>query len=127
MPPHRIVSLCPSITETLVDMGLSDRIVGVTRFCIHPAEVVADLPKVGGTKDPDVEAILAAKPDLVFMNAEENRKEDHDRLARAVHPRTWARCAPHSAGLLLARCQLDPQCVNLRVTQPNHDRGKPWV
>ena len=84
MPPRRIVSLCPSITETLIDLGLSDRIVGVTRFCIHPAEVVAKLPKVGGTKDPDIEAILAAKPDLVFMNAEENRKEDHERLAGAV-------------------------------------------
>jgi iron complex transport system substrate-binding protein len=84
MPPRRIVSLCPSITETLIDFGLTDHIVGVTRFCIHPANAVQGLKKVGGTKDPDIDAILAAKPDLVLMNAEENRKEDHDILAGAV-------------------------------------------
>lgn len=46
----RYVSLCPSITETLIDLGLADRMVGITRFCIHPAAVVAGLPKVGGTQ-----------------------------------------------------------------------------
>ena len=84
MSPRRIVSLCPSITETLIDFGLSDQIVGVTRFCIHPADVVGDLKKVGGTKDPNIDAILAAKPDLVLMNAEENRREDYEILAREV-------------------------------------------
>ncbi len=77
----RIVSLCPSITETLIDFGLRDRLVGVTRFCIHPAEAVKDLPKVGGTKNPDLDAIERAAPDLVFVNAEENRREDYDRLS----------------------------------------------
>jgi iron complex transport system substrate-binding protein len=56
--------------------------VGVTRFCIHPAAVVKDLPKVGGTKNPDLAAIERADPDLVFVNAEENRKEDYAVLAR---------------------------------------------
>jgi ABC-type Fe3+-hydroxamate transport system substrate-binding protein len=77
----RIVSLCPSITETLIDLGLSRQIVGVTRFCIHPAEVVKGIPKVGGTKNPDLAAIDAAAPDLVFVNAEENRREDYEVLA----------------------------------------------
>jgi ABC-type Fe3+-hydroxamate transport system substrate-binding protein len=77
----RLVSLCPSITETLIDLGLAPQLVGITRFCIHPAEVVHGLTKVGGTKDPDVERIVALEPDLVFMNEEENRREDHDALA----------------------------------------------
>mgnify|MGYP006291800907 CR=1 FL=1 len=79
--PMRIVSLCPSTTETLIDFGLTDQLVGVTRFCIHPKDVVETLPRVGGTKDPKLEKIAAAKPDLVFMNEEENRREDYDWLS----------------------------------------------
>ena len=77
----RIVSLCPSITETLIDFGLADQLVGITRFCIHPAAVVKDIPKVGGTKNPDHDAIESAAPDLIFVNAEENRREDYELLA----------------------------------------------
>ncbi len=80
----RYVSLCPSITETLIDLGVADRLVGITRFCIHPEAVVSRLPKVGGTKDPYLDAIRAAKPDVVFMNAEENRREDHDALSASL-------------------------------------------
>lgn len=76
----RIVSLCPSTTETLAAFGLLPALVGVTRFCIHPAAGVAAIPKVGGTKDPDLDRIVALRPDLVFLNAEENRREDHDAL-----------------------------------------------
>jgi iron complex transport system substrate-binding protein len=91
----RIVSLCPSITESLVAMGLADALVGVTRYCIHPKEALAGIPRVGGTKGPDLEAIRAAKPDLVFCNGEENRAEDIDLLKRefpvdVTHPRTVA-------------------------------------
>jgi iron complex transport system substrate-binding protein len=89
----RVVSLCPSITETLVAMGLADALVGVTRYCIHPREALAGIPRVGGTKNPDLSAIRALKPDLVFCNGEENRKEDIDLLKRefpvdVTHPRT---------------------------------------
>src|SRR6266849_4394134 len=77
-PPTRIVSLVPSITETLFSLGLSDEIVGVTRFCVVPPEAVSALPKVGGTKNPDVRAIIGLRPDLVVANAEENRREDID-------------------------------------------------
>jgi iron complex transport system substrate-binding protein len=91
----RIVSLCPSITETLIDFGLADSLVGITRYCIHPREITRKLPKVGGTKTPDVAAILAAHPDLVFMNEEENTKEAYAALAGRVNvdvtfPRTIA-------------------------------------
>lgn len=77
----RIVSLCPSTTESLIDLGLADQLVGITRFCIHPREVVQNLPRVGGTKDPKREKIEAARPDLVFMNEEENRREDYAWIA----------------------------------------------
>jgi ABC-type hemin transport system substrate-binding protein len=54
--PGRIVSLVPSLTEALFVLGLGDRVVGVTDWCVHPAASVAPLPKVGGTKNPDLEA-----------------------------------------------------------------------
>jgi len=91
----RLVSLCPSITESLVALGLGEDLVGVTRWCVRPREAVSRVPKVGGTKNPDLAAIRAAAPDLVFANAEENRKEDVEALAREFrvdvsHPRTVA-------------------------------------
>jgi ABC-type Fe3+-hydroxamate transport system substrate-binding protein len=72
----RVVSLVPSITETLLAWGVTP--VGVTRFCEHP-----ELPHVGGTKDPDVTAVVALEPDLVVVNDEENRREDADALEAA--------------------------------------------
>lgn len=72
----RVVSLVPSATETLLAWGVTP--VAVTRFCEQPS-----LPHVGGTKDPDVAAVVALAPDLVVMNEEENRREDADALAAA--------------------------------------------
>ncbi len=72
----RIVSLVPSVTETLLAFGVAP--VGVTRFCEHP-----ELPAVGGTKDPDIAAIVALAPDLVVLCEEENRREDADALVAA--------------------------------------------
>lgn len=95
-PPRRIVSLVPSWTETLFAFGLEAEVVGVTRFCVEPAAAVAGVPKIGGTKNPDVTAILKLKPDLVIANAEENRREDIDRLRAGgaavftTYPRTVA-------------------------------------
>lgn len=74
--PRRIVSLVPSHTETLFTLGAGARVVAVTRYCEEPAAEVAALPKVGGTKNPDLAAITALAPDVVIMNAEENRRED---------------------------------------------------
>ncbi len=85
-PAKRIVSLVPSMTESLFDIGLGDRVVGVTDYCIHPADQVARLPRIGGTKNPDIDAILALNPDLIFVNQEENRLEDFQKLKAAGVP-----------------------------------------
>jgi iron complex transport system substrate-binding protein len=76
----RIVSLCPSLTELVFDLGLGDDLVGITRYCVHPADRVGGVESVGGTKDPEVERILELRPDLVLMNDEENRLEDAEAL-----------------------------------------------
>jgi len=93
-PPMRVVSLVPSMTETLFDLGVGDRLVGVTDYCVHPAAGVASIPKVGGTKNPDVARIIALKPNLVIVNQEENRKEDADALTAAGIP-VWV-TFPHT-------------------------------
>jgi ABC-type Fe3+-hydroxamate transport system substrate-binding protein len=74
--PRRIVSLCPSLTEALFALGAGGRVVGVTDWCVHPKERLEGLPRVGGTKTPDLEAIFALRPDLVVVNEEENRIAD---------------------------------------------------
>src|SRR5688572_8221393 len=79
----RIVSLCPSLTELVFDLGLGSSLVARTKFCIHPAGSVDAIEKVGGTKNPKVDRIIELAPDLVLLNEEENRCEDAERLARA--------------------------------------------
>jgi ABC-type Fe3+-hydroxamate transport system substrate-binding protein len=79
--PQRIVCLVPSITETLFALGAGDRVVGVTKYCTHPPLEVARITKVGGTKDPNLEAIRRLAPDVVICNEEENRYEDFAWLA----------------------------------------------
>jgi ABC-type Fe3+-hydroxamate transport system substrate-binding protein len=80
MTPNKIVSLVPSLTELLFDLGLADRVVGRTRFCIHPEESINDIPIVGGTKNPNLDKIRNLSPDLIIANREENRKEDIEEL-----------------------------------------------
>jgi ABC-type Fe3+-hydroxamate transport system substrate-binding protein len=82
-PPQRVVSLVPSVTETLFDLGAGNSVVGITDYCIFPANL--DRPRVGGTKNPDVEAIRNLKPDLVHMNLEENL-ERHANQIEAFAP-----------------------------------------
>lgn len=77
-PPQRIVSLVPSLTETVCDFGVGCRLVGVSRYCTLPEEPLLFVPRVGGTKNPDLERIAALSPDLVLLNGEENRDEDHE-------------------------------------------------
>lgn len=69
-PPRRVVSLVPSLTETLFALGAGDSVVAITDFCIFPPDL--PLPRVGGTKNPRVDEIRALAPDLVHMNLEEN-------------------------------------------------------
>ncbi|HZG00603.1 MAG TPA: helical backbone metal receptor [Chitinophagales bacterium] len=75
-PPRRIVSLVPSITETLFDLELDALVVGRTRYCIHPKEKVDNVTVVGGTKKIVKDRLLKLKPDLLLANKEENTKED---------------------------------------------------
>jgi ABC-type Fe3+-hydroxamate transport system substrate-binding protein len=75
----RVVSLVPSVTETLLAWGVVP--VACTRFCEQPS-----IAHVGGTKDPDIAAIVALAPDLAVLDDEENRREDHDALVRAGVP-----------------------------------------
>ena len=82
--PRRIVSLCPSLTETLFALGLQDRIVGRTSFCVHPAQRVDAVPTVGGIRNVDLAAVAALRPDLVIAAKEENRREDVEALAAFV-------------------------------------------
>lgn len=71
-PPKRIISLVPSQTELLFDLGLEEEVVGLTRFCIHPKEKVNSKAKIGGTKNFDIEKIKSLQPDLIIANKEEN-------------------------------------------------------
>ena len=80
----RIVSLVPSITELLCDLGLAAQIVGRTGFCIHPRDVVRRIPKVGGTKSVNVEKIRALGPTHVIVNVDENEKPTADAIAQFV-------------------------------------------
>jgi ABC-type Fe3+-hydroxamate transport system substrate-binding protein len=82
--PPRIVSLVPSITELLCELGLASWLVGRTGFCIHPAEVVRTLAKVGGTKDVNVEKIRKLAPTHLVVNIDENEKPTVDALAQFI-------------------------------------------
>lgn len=79
--PHRIISLVPSQTELLFDLGLEEEIIGITKFCIHPKDKCKGKRKIGGTKQFDFELIAALRPDLIIGNKEENYKEGIERLS----------------------------------------------
>lgn len=81
---RRIVSLVPSLTETVVSLGIGDELVGITKFCVEPPGLHRTAALVGGTKDPELEAIFALKPTHVFVNEEENKPEHIAELARRV-------------------------------------------
>nr|WP_230408719.1 helical backbone metal receptor [Undibacterium flavidum] len=80
----RIVSLVPSITELLCDLGLQDQLVGRTGFCIHPREIVKAIPKIGGTKDVNIEKIRRLAPTHLIVNIDENEKPTVEQLAQFV-------------------------------------------
>jgi len=82
--PARIVSLVPSVTELLCDLGLGGQLVGRTGFCVHPREQLRHVAKVGGTKDVNLEAIRDLQPTHVVLNVDENRRETADALAGFV-------------------------------------------
>jgi len=95
-PPRRIVSLVPSITETLCALGLADALVGITVYCVEPREIVRGKTRIGGEKNPDLEKIRGLEPDLVIANIEENLRDHVDTLRSwsipvwVTYPRTVA-------------------------------------
>ena len=84
-PPQRIISLCPSITETLFELGLEEQVVGRTRYCIHPESLVSKVQTVGGTKKVNAKKIAALQPDLIIAEKEENPREIVETLSK-IHP-----------------------------------------
>src|SRR5215212_4865025 len=90
----RIACLVPSLTELLFSLDLGEYIVARTGFCIHPRDPVQSIPKVGGTKDVDIEALVATKPSHLIVNIDENTKSTMDALRGRIpqivvtHPNT---------------------------------------
>ncbi len=86
-PPQRIISLVPSQTELLADLGLQQEVIGITKFCIHPDEWFRSKKRIGGTKLLNMELIHQLQPDLILANKEENVKEHVEELA--AHFPVW--------------------------------------
>lgn len=98
-PPRRIVSLVPSTTELVCDLGLADALVGVSAYCREPRGIMRTKARVGGEKDPDLARIRALEPDLVIANIEENLRE-HVEALRAWGLPVWVTYPRTVAGLL---------------------------
>jgi len=81
--PKRIISIVPSQTELLFDLGLDEEIIGITKFCTHPADKVKRRLKVGGTKKLNINQIKKLNPDLIIGNKEENEKDQIEELAQS--------------------------------------------
>jgi ABC-type Fe3+-hydroxamate transport system substrate-binding protein len=118
-PNARIVSLVPSITELLCELGLAPQLAGRTGFCIHPADVVRQIPKVGGTKDVNIEKIRRLAPTHLVVNIDENEKPTVDQLAQFVpnivvthpiEPRDNLALAQLMGGVFCAQERADAWC-----------------
>ena len=126
MAAIRVVSLVPSATETLIAWGVTP--IAVTRFCEHP-----ELPQVGGTKDPDLDAVVALRPDLVVLCEEENRAEDADALTGAglalhvVRIDRLGDVAPEMAALAAAVGTPAPEPWTAPEPDPSHARRRAFV
>ena len=106
--PRRVVSLVPSVTESIFEIGCGDRLLGITDYCVHPADSVRRVPKVGGTKNPDLQRLKAIMPDLIIANQEENGQAALEALA-AEGFRIWLtfpRTVRHALDLLHDLVQL---------------------
>lgn len=88
MSPCRIISLVPSQTELLYDLGLEEQVVGITKFCIHPEHWFRNKARIGGTKDVKFDRVKALAPDLILANKEENVKEQVEALAEIAPTHT---------------------------------------
>src|SRR6185503_20252568 len=80
--PKRIISIVPSQSEFLWELGLKNQLIGITKFCIHPEKMFRSVERVGGTKNLNIEKIRKLKPDLIIGNKEENNKEQIELLRK---------------------------------------------
>jgi ABC-type Fe3+-hydroxamate transport system substrate-binding protein len=80
----RIISLVPSQTELLVDLGLRDKLVGITKFCVHPKGLKKEVQLIGGTKNVKIDLVRSLNPDLVIGNKEENNQTDIEELEKSL-------------------------------------------
>jgi iron complex transport system substrate-binding protein len=117
VPPHRIVSLAPSLTETLFALGVGDRVVGVTRYCAFPSEV-RNVPRVGGHLDPNFEAIVSLEPDLVVLIP--SGEANASRLQALGVPvlqvdQHDVKSLLNSVSVLAAACGVEEQGIRLRA------------
>ncbi len=85
-PPRRVVSLGPSLTESLFDLNLGQRIIAITESCIHPTDCLRTLPRFGPPDSPNIEGIIALQPDLVMVSSDLNRLDDIEALRVAGLP-----------------------------------------
>lgn len=83
--PKRIISLVPSQSEFLWDIGLGQNLIGITKFCVHPQIMYKSIARVGGTKDLDLNKIRALQPDLIIGNKEENDEHQIKSLQKEFH------------------------------------------
>ena len=81
-PPKKIISIVPSQTELLFDLGLIEEVIAITKFCIHPKEITSKTIKIGGTKNLSITQITALQPDLIIGNKEENNQSDIEALQK---------------------------------------------
>jgi len=81
-PPQRIISLVPSQTELLYDLGLDKEVIGITKFCVHPHEWFRNKTRIGGTKNVNIDKVKSIVPDLIIANKEENTREQIEELAK---------------------------------------------
>ncbi|RYE26251.1 MAG: cobalamin-binding protein [Sphingobacteriales bacterium] len=113
--PQRIISVVPSQTELLFDLGLNDEVVGITKFCIHPEDWFRNKTRIGGTKKLRVEEIIKLNPDLIIANKEENEQEQIEELAK--HFPVWVSDI-HNIPQALQMIQVVGQLTN-RETKAN--------
>jgi ABC-type Fe3+-hydroxamate transport system substrate-binding protein len=84
--PRRVISLVPSLTESLFDLDLGNRLIGISEDCIYPVDKVQLVPRVGRPQSPDIDQMIGLQPDLVLLNRDENRVEDIEALRAAGVP-----------------------------------------
>ena len=85
--PKRVISIVPSITELIINLGLKHLLIGITNYCIHPQKETDLIRKIGGTKTPKIDLILDLAPDIVIANKEENKMSDIEVISK--HTSVW--------------------------------------